>query len=176
MKCGFSIGYFISRKYLPIWVSVSVSDLNQNSGLGCTLLYTNTSQYQWRCHSIAGFACLKFKAVAMLCALTNLLLIDQSQIDFRCPALFRQRPSSLHFFTKIHFKSDLVLWYFFWHFASWGQNYPRFRNRHVGQWIYVGPGKFVKKINIGSWISTYILHKWYFVTKIALTYCEKKLF
>ena len=32
MKCGFSIGYSFGQKYLPIWVSVSVSDLNQNSG------------------------------------------------------------------------------------------------------------------------------------------------
>ena len=37
MKCGFGIGYGIGRKYRPIWVSVSVSDLNQNSGLGRTL-------------------------------------------------------------------------------------------------------------------------------------------
>ena len=42
LKCGFGIsfgiGYGISRKYQPIWVSVSVSDLNQNSGFGRTLL------------------------------------------------------------------------------------------------------------------------------------------
>ena len=34
MKCGFSIGYGIGRKYWPIWVSVL--DLNQNSGFGRT--------------------------------------------------------------------------------------------------------------------------------------------
>ena len=31
LKCGFGIGYGIGRKYPPIWVSVSVLDLNQNS-------------------------------------------------------------------------------------------------------------------------------------------------
>ena len=35
LKCGFGIGYNISRKYRPI--SVSVLDLNQNSGFGRTL-------------------------------------------------------------------------------------------------------------------------------------------
>ena len=37
LKCGFGIGYGIGRKYQPIQVSVSVSDLNQNSGFGRTL-------------------------------------------------------------------------------------------------------------------------------------------
>ena len=37
MKCGFSIGYSIGRKYQPIWGLVSVSDLNQNSSFGRTL-------------------------------------------------------------------------------------------------------------------------------------------
>ena len=37
LKCGFNIGYGIGRKYRPIWVSVSVSGLNQNSGFGRTL-------------------------------------------------------------------------------------------------------------------------------------------
>jgi hypothetical protein len=37
LKCGFSDGYGIGRKYWPIWVSVSVLDLNQNSGFGHTL-------------------------------------------------------------------------------------------------------------------------------------------
>jgi hypothetical protein len=32
------MGYGINQKYLPIWVSVSVSDRNQNSGFGRTLL------------------------------------------------------------------------------------------------------------------------------------------
>ena len=40
LKCGFGIGYGIGRKYQPIWVSVSVSDGNQNSGFGRTLLET----------------------------------------------------------------------------------------------------------------------------------------
>ena len=40
LKCGFGIGYGIGRKYPPIWVSVSVSDLNQNCGFGRTLLQT----------------------------------------------------------------------------------------------------------------------------------------
>ena len=31
---GFGIGYGIGQKYQPIRVSVSVSDLNQNSGFG----------------------------------------------------------------------------------------------------------------------------------------------
>ena len=34
---GFGIGYGIGQKYPPIWVLVSVSDLNQNSGFGRTL-------------------------------------------------------------------------------------------------------------------------------------------
>ena len=38
MKCGFGIGYGIGRKYLPIWVLVSVSDLNQNSGFSRSLI------------------------------------------------------------------------------------------------------------------------------------------
>ena len=37
MKCGFGIGYGICRNYQPIWVLVSVSDQNQNSGFGRTL-------------------------------------------------------------------------------------------------------------------------------------------
>ena len=37
MKCGFGISYGIGQKYQPIWVSVFVSDLNQNSGFGRTL-------------------------------------------------------------------------------------------------------------------------------------------
>ena len=41
LKCGFGIGYGIGYgigwKYCPIWVSVSVSDLNQNSGFSLTL-------------------------------------------------------------------------------------------------------------------------------------------
>ena len=35
LKCGFSIGYGIGRKYRPMWVSVS--DLNQNGDFGHTL-------------------------------------------------------------------------------------------------------------------------------------------
>ena len=42
LKCGFGIGYGIGRKYNPIWVSVSVSDLNQNSGFGRTLICTES--------------------------------------------------------------------------------------------------------------------------------------
>ena len=59
LECGFGIGYCIkqkykpiwvsvsvsdlnlnciNQKYQPIWVSVSVSDLNQNRGFGCTLM------------------------------------------------------------------------------------------------------------------------------------------
>ena len=38
LKCGFGIGYGIGRNYRTIWVSVSVSDLNQNSGFGRTLI------------------------------------------------------------------------------------------------------------------------------------------
>ena len=37
LKCGFSISYGIDQKYRPIWVSVSVLDLNKNSGFGPTL-------------------------------------------------------------------------------------------------------------------------------------------
>ena len=38
---GFGIGYGIGRKYRPIRVSVSVSDRNQNSGFGRSLLLTS---------------------------------------------------------------------------------------------------------------------------------------
>ena len=37
---GFGIGYSIGRKYWPIRVSVSVLDLNQNSGCGRSLIQT----------------------------------------------------------------------------------------------------------------------------------------
>ena len=37
---GFGIDYGIGRKYWPIRVSVLVSDVNQNRGLGRTLLNT----------------------------------------------------------------------------------------------------------------------------------------
>ena len=37
MTRGFSIGYGIDQKYQPIWVSASVSDLNQDSDFGRTL-------------------------------------------------------------------------------------------------------------------------------------------
>ena len=40
LKCGFDIGYGISQKYRPIWVLVLVSDQNQNSGFGRTLMQT----------------------------------------------------------------------------------------------------------------------------------------
>jgi hypothetical protein len=37
LKYGFGISYDISRKYMPMWVSVLVSDLNQNSSFSHTL-------------------------------------------------------------------------------------------------------------------------------------------
>ena len=37
LKFSFSIGYGIGPKYLPIWVLVSVLNLNQNSGFIRTL-------------------------------------------------------------------------------------------------------------------------------------------
>ena len=39
LKCGLGISYGIDRKYRPIWVSVLVSYLNQNSVFGRTLCY-----------------------------------------------------------------------------------------------------------------------------------------
>ena len=36
LKCGYGIGYGISRKYQPIWILVSVWDLNRNSGFSRT--------------------------------------------------------------------------------------------------------------------------------------------
>ena len=39
----FGIGYSIGRKYRPIWVSVSVSDENQNRGFGRTLMWIELS-------------------------------------------------------------------------------------------------------------------------------------
>ena len=37
LKCGFGIGYGMGWKCRPIWISVSVSNLNQSSGFGRTL-------------------------------------------------------------------------------------------------------------------------------------------
>ena len=48
LKCGFGIGYGIGRKYQPIWVSVLVSDRNQNSGFGRTLPQRYTDLALWR--------------------------------------------------------------------------------------------------------------------------------
>ena len=42
LKCSLGIGYCMGQKYLPIWVSVLVSDLIQNSGFGCTLPHVLT--------------------------------------------------------------------------------------------------------------------------------------
>jgi hypothetical protein len=36
-KYGFGIGYGTGQKYPPIWVAVSVSNLDQNRGFGRTL-------------------------------------------------------------------------------------------------------------------------------------------
>ena len=38
-KCSFGIGYGIGQKYLPIWVSVSVSDRNHYCDFGRTLIW-----------------------------------------------------------------------------------------------------------------------------------------
>ena len=46
LKCGLGIGYGISRKCQPIWVSVLVSDPNQNSGLGHTLVTIYRTAWQ----------------------------------------------------------------------------------------------------------------------------------
>ena len=42
LKCCFRISYGIGRKCPLIWVSVLVSDLNQNSGSSCTLNWGRT--------------------------------------------------------------------------------------------------------------------------------------
>ena len=39
----------IGRKYRSIWVSVSVSDWNQSSGFGRTLIYNSSSMYNCIC-------------------------------------------------------------------------------------------------------------------------------
>ena len=46
LKCGFGIGYGIGQKYWPIWVAVSVSDLNQNIGFGRTLGWTLLTSFK----------------------------------------------------------------------------------------------------------------------------------
>ena len=46
---GFGIGYGIGRKYRPIRVSVSVSDRNQNSGFGRSLLSTELERCAVAC-------------------------------------------------------------------------------------------------------------------------------
>ena len=43
LRCGLGICYSIGRKYRPMWVSVTVLDLNQNSGFGRTLEATASS-------------------------------------------------------------------------------------------------------------------------------------
>ena len=43
LNCGFVIDSNISGKYQPIWVSVLILDLNQNSGFDRTLCGTNSS-------------------------------------------------------------------------------------------------------------------------------------
>ena len=64
LKYGFGIGYGIGQKYPPIWVSVSVSDLNQNSGFGPTLFkpVRQTRQQILKAYCpniyIVGLACL----------------------------------------------------------------------------------------------------------------------
>ena len=47
LKCSFRIGYGIGHKYLPIWVSVSVSDQNHNSGFGRTLILYEIILLKW---------------------------------------------------------------------------------------------------------------------------------
>ena len=49
LKCSFSIGYSIGRKYLPIWISVSVLDLNQSKGFGHTVSTTKSDNYVHNC-------------------------------------------------------------------------------------------------------------------------------
>ena len=44
LKCSFGI----SRKYLPIWVSVSVFDRNQNGGYGRTLQFNFNKCALWK--------------------------------------------------------------------------------------------------------------------------------
>ena len=43
LKYGFGIGYGIGQKYQPIWVWISVLDLNQNSSFGRTLHSCNNA-------------------------------------------------------------------------------------------------------------------------------------
>ena len=45
LKCSFVISYGVGRNYRPIWVSVSVLDLNQNSGFGRTLPHWDFELY-----------------------------------------------------------------------------------------------------------------------------------
>ena len=63
MKCGFSVGYGIIWKYWPLWISVSVLDLNQNSGFSRTLLFSNTPQNSAITY---GYSILPSKHIALL--------------------------------------------------------------------------------------------------------------
>ena len=57
LKCGFSYG--IGRTYRPIWVSVSVLELNQNIGFGRTLRkkWEHASSYQPNSYYFAYHGC-----------------------------------------------------------------------------------------------------------------------
>ena len=72
LKCGFGIGYSIGWKYLPIWISVSVFDLNQNRGFGRTL-ETRFNQLlpQWTGVSVA---CTAFYLSCLPCLLPSFCL------------------------------------------------------------------------------------------------------
>ena len=75
LKCGFGIGYGIGRKYWTNWVSVLVSDLNQNRGFGRTLFF-NDVQQQKRCG--------KFPLFVLFLLSTTINLVNLVGISTHC--------------------------------------------------------------------------------------------
>ena len=74
LKCSFDIGYGISQKYLPIWVSVS--DQNQNSGFSRTLYTIKSEVVDW---STIQFLIIYGVLLSKKCYYQDLLLLP-------CPA------------------------------------------------------------------------------------------
>ena len=72
LKSDFGISYGISPKYRPIWVSVSVSDLNQNSCFGCTLYSTSTNLL------ITNSTSTNFMAIALKLGLVEFIQVGDT--------------------------------------------------------------------------------------------------
>ena len=58
--------------------------------------------------------------------------------------------------------------------ANWGQKWVDFSSE--GSFLFSCPSTQISRKNVMAEISTVLVKYWYFVTKIVLTYREKKLF